>query len=75
MASVKIVQIRKRDGRIVDFAQEKITRAIWGAAQAVGGKDRKLAERLCNRVVAYWRKNSSRRFLVWKMFRTWWKRS
>jgi len=52
MASVKIVQIRKRDGRIVDFAQEKITRAIWGAAQAVGGKDRKLAERLSNRVVA-----------------------
>ncbi|GAJ15357.1 unnamed protein product, partial [marine sediment metagenome] len=52
MASVRIVQIRKRDGRIVDFAQEKITKAIWGAAQAVGGKDRKLAERLSNRVVA-----------------------
>jgi ribonucleoside-triphosphate reductase len=52
MASVRIVQIRKRDGRIVDFAQEKISKAIWGAAQAVGGKDRKLAERLSNRVVA-----------------------
>jgi len=52
MLSIKINQIRKRDGRIVDFAQEKITRAIWGAAQAVGGKDRKLAERLSNRVVA-----------------------
>jgi len=52
MASVRIVQIRKRDGRIVDFAQEKITKAIWGAAQAVGGKDRKLAQRLSNRVVA-----------------------
>ncbi|MBA7495245.1 Anaerobic ribonucleoside-triphosphate reductase [subsurface metagenome] len=52
MASVRIVQIRKRDGRIVDFAQEKITKAIWGAAQAVGGRDRKLAERLSNRVVA-----------------------
>lgn len=52
MASVRIVQVRKRDGRIVDFAQEKITKAIWGAAQAVGGKDRKLAERLSNRVVA-----------------------
>lgn len=52
MASVRIVQIRKRDGRIVDFAQEKITKAIWGAAQAVGGKDRGLAERLSNRVVS-----------------------
>lgn len=52
MASVRIAQIRKRDGRIVDFAQEKITRAIWGAAQAVGGRDRKLAERLSNRVIA-----------------------
>jgi len=52
MASVRIAQIRKRDGRIVEFAQEKITKAIWGAAQAVGGKDRKLAERLSNRVVA-----------------------
>ncbi len=52
MASVRIAQIRKRDGRIVDFSQEKITRAIWGAAQAVGGRDRKLAERLSNRVVA-----------------------
>ncbi len=52
MASVRIVQIGKRDGRIVDFAQEKITKAIWGAAQAVGGKDRKLAERLSNRVIA-----------------------
>ena len=52
MASVRIVQIRKRDGRIVDFAQEKITKAIWGAAQAVGGKDRKLAERLSDWVLA-----------------------
>jgi len=52
MTSIKISQIRKRDGRIVDFAQEKITKAIWAAAQAVGGKDRKLAQRLSNRVVA-----------------------
>jgi len=52
MVSVRIVQIRKRDGRIVDFDKEKITKAIWGAAQAVGGKDRGLAERLSNRVVS-----------------------
>jgi len=47
----KIVKIRKRDGRIVDFDQNRITEAIWKAAQAVGGRDRKVAERLSNRVV------------------------
>ena len=47
----EISKIRKRDGRIVDFDEEKITRAIWAAAQAVGGRNRKLAERLSNRVV------------------------
>ena len=47
----EISKIRKRDSRIVDFDEEKITRAIWAAAQAVGGRNRKLAERLSNRVV------------------------
>jgi len=48
----KISKIRKRDGKIVDFDQEKITKAIWAAAQAVGGRDRSLAERLSDQVVA-----------------------
>ncbi len=48
----KIGKIRKRDGRVVDFDKEKITKAIWAAAQAVGGRNRKLAERLSTRVVA-----------------------
>ncbi len=52
MAAIKISQITKRDGRIVDFDKEKITKAIWAAAQAVGGRDRKLAERLSNRVLS-----------------------
>jgi len=47
-----INKIRKRDGRVVDFDQEKITEAIWKAAQAVGGKDRKISEGLSNKVVA-----------------------
>ena len=47
----KISKIRKRDGRTVDFDQEKITKAVWAAAQAVGGRDRRLAQRLSNRVV------------------------
>lgn len=53
MASeTKISKICKRDGRIVDFDQEKITKAVWAAAQAVGGRDRSLAERLSDQVVA-----------------------
>jgi len=46
-----IDKIRKRDGRIVDFDQEKITEAIWKAAKAVGGRNRDLAQRLSNEVV------------------------
>ncbi len=43
--------IRKRDGRLAEFDQSRITNAIWKAAKAVGGKDRKLAERLSDQVV------------------------
>jgi len=50
-SSKKIFQIRKRDGRVVDFDQDKITEAIWKAARAVGGRDRNLAKRLSNQVV------------------------
>ncbi|MDI6798701.1 MAG: vitamin B12-dependent ribonucleotide reductase [Candidatus Aenigmarchaeota archaeon] len=46
-----ISQIKKRDGRVVDFDKEKITNAIFKAAQSVGGKDRELAERLASQVV------------------------
>ncbi|MBD3203116.1 ribonucleoside triphosphate reductase [Candidatus Woesearchaeota archaeon] len=44
----KITKVRKRDGRIVQFKQEKITEAIFSAAQSVGGKDRELSEDLSN---------------------------
>jgi len=46
-----ISKIRKRDGRIVEFDQEKITRAIYKAAESVGGHDRELAQQLSNKVV------------------------
>lgn len=46
-----IKQIRKRDGRVVAFDSEKIANAIWKAAQAVGGRDRKKAEELSRQVV------------------------
>ncbi len=46
-----ITQVRKRDGRIVLFDQQKITTAIFKAAQAIGGTDYELAERLGAQVI------------------------
>ncbi len=43
--------VRKRDGRLEPFDQERITDAIWKAAKAVGGKDREQAKKLSNLVL------------------------
>jgi len=51
LTDVAISKIRKRDGRLVDFDQDKITNAIFKAAQAVGGTDRNQAQRISNQVV------------------------
>lgn len=48
----KIKKIRKRDGRIVEFSEEKITEAIFSAAQSVGGKDKELSKLLGDKVIA-----------------------
>ena len=50
-SSLRITQIRKRDGRIVPFNKEKITSAIYRAIVVTGGRDRALAESLSARVV------------------------
>ena len=47
-----IKKIRKRDGRIVDFNQDKITEAVWKAAHSVGGTDESLAEQISNQITA-----------------------
>lgn len=47
-----IKKIKKRDGRVADFDQNKITEAIWKAAQSVGGTDRSLAEQISNQISA-----------------------
>lgn len=44
--------VRKRDGRLEEFDSSRITNAIWKAARAVGGKDKELAKRLSDQVVA-----------------------
>jgi anaerobic ribonucleoside-triphosphate reductase len=48
---MSITKIMKRDGRIVPFDKEKIVDAIFKAARAVGGNDRKTAEQLADKVV------------------------
>ena len=47
-----IRSIRKRDGRIAEFDQEKIAKAIFKAAQSVGGRDYKEAQLLAGDVAA-----------------------
>lgn len=47
-----IHEIRKRDGRVVPFDQERIATAIYKASNAVGKPDQHLAEQLACQVVA-----------------------
>ncbi len=48
----RITHVVKRTGAVVPFNQERITNAIYRAAVAVGGRDRSIAERLSDQVVA-----------------------
>jgi anaerobic ribonucleoside-triphosphate reductase len=43
--------VRKRDGKLEPFDQERITTAIWKAAKAVGGKDREQSKCLSDQVL------------------------
>ena len=53
----KIECVRKRDGRVAPFDVEKITEAVYRAAQAVGGEDRFMAQELADVVVMFLEKN------------------
>jgi anaerobic ribonucleoside-triphosphate reductase len=50
MSDLTVRWVRKRDGRVVPFDQEKITNAIFKAAQSVGGDDRDRAVYISNAV-------------------------
>lgn len=52
--------IKKRNGKIVKFKQDKITEAIFKAAQAVGGRNKELAASLAEQVVNYIEKNRNK---------------
>ena len=47
-----ITKIKKRDGRTANFDLEKITQAIYMAAQAIGGTDYETAEELAKEVLS-----------------------
>lgn len=47
----KIKQIKKRDGRIVNFNPDKITQAILKATEAAGIKDKIIAQKLTIKIV------------------------
>ncbi|MEO0142796.1 MAG: anaerobic ribonucleoside-triphosphate reductase [candidate division WOR-3 bacterium] len=50
----KIFQyVIKRDGKLVPFDKSKITNAIFKAARAVGGENKKIAEALADEVVLF----------------------
>ncbi|MDY6822125.1 MAG: ribonucleoside triphosphate reductase, partial [Deferribacterota bacterium] len=48
---MSVNKVVKRDGRIVNFDYERIVEAIYKAAKAVGGEDRKIANNLALQVV------------------------
>lgn len=67
--------IRKRDGRLAEFHESKITDAIFKAAQSVGGEDRTLAMELTLEVLRQTSgKNLMITYFLLKTFRTGWKR-
>ncbi len=50
-AEMNFNQIKKRDGRVVDFYQSKITEAIFKSFQAKEQEDRGLAQKISNKVI------------------------
>jgi len=48
-----IKQIKKRDGKVADFNPEKISNAIFKAAQSVGGSDKSMADELAKKVIEF----------------------
>ncbi|MCQ4573808.1 MAG: anaerobic ribonucleoside-triphosphate reductase [Candidatus Brocadiales bacterium] len=54
-----IETVRKRDGRLVPFNVKKIADAIFKAAYAVGGDDRRMADELAEVVAFSLKKNSN----------------
>ena len=46
MSDSNLFKVKKRDERLVDFDENRIMEAIWGAAKSVGGNDKSIANDL-----------------------------
>ena len=46
MNDSNLFKVKKRDERLVDFDENRIMEAIWGAAKSVGGNDKSIANDL-----------------------------
>ena len=51
MENHEVKKVRKRDGSVVPFNEEKITEAIWKAVKAVGGTDEERAKYITKLVI------------------------
>lgn len=45
-----VTKVRKRDGSVVQFQQDKVAEAVWKAARAVGGQDKTKADHVAQLV-------------------------
>ncbi|MBD3329652.1 ribonucleoside triphosphate reductase [Candidatus Dojkabacteria bacterium] len=55
----ELTEIKKRDGSVVPFQQDKITQAIWKAMDSVGQADLKAAQKVSDKVVKELKKRTS----------------
>jgi len=46
-----VTKVRKRDGSVVQFQQDKVAEAIWKAARAVGGQDKTKSDHIAQLVM------------------------
>ena len=61
MTTPEIAKVKKRDGSIVDFEQDRISKAIFKALTVTGEGDEKLAEKLADRVIKILNRRFSKR--------------
>ncbi|MCX6789380.1 MAG: ribonucleoside triphosphate reductase [Candidatus Gribaldobacteria bacterium] len=61
MTTPEIAKVKKRDGSIVDFEQDKISKAIFKALTVTGEGDEKLAEKIADRVIKILNRRFSKR--------------
>ena len=55
----ELTKVRKRSGELADFDRTRISNAIFSAAKAVGGRNRRKAENLSNTIADYLSENFS----------------